>query len=422
MLGTVVRRQSLDHNMFRIFLARCFLSACQALGAVLIPIYLTVLGFSAVKLGMLFLAVTSASAILSTAVGIVSDRIGRKPFLVGIPLVVAVAGIILAFTTNPVVLFIVIPLSSFGRGFGAGAGSVTFYQPAEAAYVMGMSEPSKRNQLFARLTFASSLGSVIGNAVVGGMSAKHLHAGSVLTVMRPFFLISTGLSLMAALSVIKITEEPRDTTPVKRHIMPVRSSAILRRFIVSNGVTGLAIGVYAPFISYWFFKVYAAGPGEIGRLFAVANVVAGISSLGAGAVARRYGSVWTVFWLRLGQSVLFFAMVYAHHFLLAGVFYTIYVVGQRVGIALRQSYVVAMADPSERGAVVALSNLPSEVAQASMSPVAGWLIESSGLLAPFLVSASLQFLNGFLYLWMFLRHRPDDELAKPIETARVIDT
>jgi len=263
---------------------------------------------------------------------------------------------------------------------------------------------------------------VIGNAVVGGMSAKHLHASSVLGVVRPFFLISTVLSLMAALSVAGISEEPRDPTPIKRHIMPVRSAAILRRFIVSNGVTGLAIGIYAPFISYWFFKMYAVGPGEIGRLFAVANVVAGISSLGAGAVARRYGSVWTVFWLRVGQSALFFAMVYAHHFLLAGVFYIIYVVGQRVGIALRQSYVVAMADPSERGAVVAISNLPSEVTQASMSPLAGWLIEVSGLVAPFLISASLQLLNGFLYLWMFLRHKPDDEIPKPVEATRAINT
>ncbi len=408
--------------MSGIFLARCFLSACQALGAVIIPIYLTVLGFSAFKLGMLFLAVTSASAILSTAVGVASDRVGRKPFLVGIPLVVAVAGVILAFTTNPVVLFIVIPLSSFGRGFGAGAGSVTFYQPAEAAYVMGMSEPTRRNQLFARLTFASSLGSVVGNAIVGSMSARHLHASSALGVVRPFFLISTLLSVMAALAVARISEEPRVHPPIRRQIMPVRSAAILRRFIISNGVTGLAIGIYAPFISYWFFKMYAVGPGEIGRLFAVANIVAGISSLGAGAVARRYGSVWTVFWLRMGQSALFFAMVYAHHFLLAGLFYIIYVVGQRVGIALRQSYVVAMADPNERGAVVAISNLPSEVTQASMSPFAGWLIETSGLIAPFLVSASLQFLNGFLYLWMFLRHRPEDEIQKTPESTRAINT
>lgn len=422
MLDRVVRGRTIDHNMSGIFLARCLLSACQALGAVIIPIYLTVLGFSAVKLGLLFLAVTSASAVLSTAVGIISDRIGRKPFLVGIPLVVTAAGVILALTTNPIVLFVVIPLSSFGRGFGAGAGSVTYYQPAEAAYVMGMSKPDSRNQLFARLTFASSLGSVIGNAVVGGMSARHLHAATVLGVVRPYFLISSGLSLMAALSVLKITEEPRDAVPIERHILPVRSAAILRRFIVSNGVTGLAIGIYAPFISYWFFKMYAVGPGEIGRLFAIANVVAGVSSLGAGTIARRYGSVWTVFWLRIGQSALFFAMVYAHHFVLAGVFYTIYVVGQRVGIALRQSYVVAMADPSERGAVVAISNLPSEVTQASMSPLAGWLIETSGLIAPFVISASLQFLNGFLYLWMFLRHRPDDEIAKPIEVVRAIDT
>jgi len=417
-----MHRRSLDHNMLGIFIARCALSACQALGAVIIPIYLTVLGFSTLKLGMLFLAVTGASAILSTVVGIVSDRIGRKPFLVGIPLLVAIAGVVLAFTTNPFVLFVIIPLSSFGRGYGAGAGSVSFYQPAEAAYVMGMAEPSRRNHLFARLTFASSAGSVIGNTIVGGMSSRHLEASSVLGIVRPFFLVSTGLALVASFAVIRIAEEPRDEAAIHRHVLPVRSAAILRRFILSNGVTGLAIGVYAPFISYWFFRLYGVGPGEIGRLFAIANVVAGISSLGAGVIARRYGSVWTVFWLRIGQSALFFAMVYAHHFLLAGLFYTVYVVGQRVGIALRQSYVVAMADPNERGAVVAISNLPSEITQASMSPFAGWLIESSGLLAPFLLSASLQALNGFLYLWMFLHHRPDDEIANKTKVSHPIDT
>lgn len=417
MIKMATRPESLERGLTGVFIARTSLSACQALGAVIIPIYLTVIGFGALKLGLLFLTVTSASAVLSTAVGILSDRVGRKPFLVGIPLLLVISGIALAFTTNPIVLFIVIPLSSFGRGYGAGAGSVGFYQPAEAAYVVGVSAPAKRNQVFARLTFASSLGSVIGNAVVGGMSSQHLHASSALHVVRPFFLVAAGLALIASLAVVRIAEEPRGEAPSTRRVFPVRSAKMLGRFVLSNGVAGLAIGIYAPFLSYWFFKLYAVGPGEIGWLFAIANAVAGVSALGAGAIARRYGSVWTVFWLRVGQSILFVAMVYSHDFVLAGAIYVIYVVGQRVGIALRQSYVVAMADPNERGTVVAISSLPSEVTQASMSPFAGWLIETSGLLTPFLISAVLQLLNGGLYLWMFLRHKPEDEQEHSREVA-----
>jgi hypothetical protein len=45
---------------------------------------------------------------------------------------------------------------------------------------------------------------------------------------------------------------------------------------------------------------------------------------------------------------------------------------QRIGLPLRQSYSVGLADPAERGAVAALSNVPSQLAMPVSPLVTGY--------------------------------------------------
>ena len=80
----------MDRNLLLVLVARGFMSAARAVAGVVTALYLAAIGFSALELGLLFLGVTLTSAVMSTLIGLASDAIGRRAFLVTLPLLAAV--------------------------------------------------------------------------------------------------------------------------------------------------------------------------------------------------------------------------------------------------------------------------------------------------------------------------------------------
>lgn len=403
-----------SRNFALVTLARIFMSSARALGGVLVPIYVAMTGFSAIDLGALVVVVGLASAVMSSVTGIAADRFGRRPFMVAFPLLAAGAAVVFAFEHAAPILFAAAAAGSFGRGAGAGAGAVGPYLPAESAFVSESVPGANRNSAFGRLTFASSLG-----ALVGGMLATlapagaHLHGGAATSAFRLAFLVTAAMALVAGLVALGLSEpgvvgRSSEVGKRRRLRLPRRSRPLLYRLWVTNSVNGLGIGMFGPFVTYWFFRRFDAGAGEIGMLFAVINVVSAASTLCAAPLARRFGLVRTVSVARLGSALLLVPMVAMPSFAAAGGIYLLRMAVQRVNLPLRQSYVVGMADPSERASVAALSSLPSQLAMATSPLLAGYLFEEVSLSLPFDLSAVLQAANGALF-WVFFRHAPPAE-------------
>jgi MFS family permease len=387
------------------------MSASRALAAVVAPVYLAVIGFSALQLGELAMVVGLATAVLSTSIGFMSDRVGRKPFLVVVPLLATLAGIVFAFIRVPAAIFLAAAIGSFGRGSGAGAGMIGPYQPAEQALVAEVTPSARRNIVFGRLAFASSVGALLGGPLALLAGPTRLHGAAATEAFRLPFLVTAGLAAAAGLLAIALHEPAHPAAPGDRGRMPRfprRSMPLLARLWATNTVNGLAVGMFGPFVTYWFFRRYGVGPGQIGLLFGVINAATALSTLSAAGFARRWGLVRTVAVVRVLQGVLLVPMILAPSFVLAGGFYLLRMLVQRIGLPLRQSYVLAMADPEERAAVGALSNLPSQATNAIAPIFAGYLFDEVSLSLPFLLAAVLQVVNAGLY-WGFFRNMPPEE-------------
>ncbi|MGC8634914.1 MAG: MFS transporter [Candidatus Limnocylindrales bacterium] len=400
-----------DRTIPIVISARVLMSASRALAAVIAPVYLAVIGFSALQLGELAMVVGLATAVLSTSIGFMSDRVGRKPFLVAVPLLAMLAGIAFAFTRVPAVIFLAAAVGSFGRGSGAGAGMIGPYQPAEQALVAEVTPPARRNVVFGRLAFASSVGALLGGPLALLAGSTGLHGAAATEAFRLPFLVTAGLAAGAGLLAIALREPAHPAAPAGQGRMPRlprRSMPLLARLWATNSVNGLAVGMFGPFVTYWFFRRYGVGPGQIGLLFAVINGATALSTLSAAGFARRWGLVRTVAVVRVLQGILLVPMILAPSFVLAGAFYLLRMLVQRIGLPLRQSYVLAMADPGERAAVGALSNLPSQATNAIAPIFAGYLFDEVSLSLPFLIAAVLQLVNAGLY-WGFFRNMPPEE-------------
>lgn len=403
-----------DRNLGVILAARFSMSIARAIAGVVTSLYLAAEGFSGTEIGLLFLCVTLASATMSTGAGVLSDRFGRKAFLVVVPLLAAVAAGVYSVARAPAELFVFAALGSFGRGAGAGGGSVGPYQPAESAFVADHVPAAVRADAFGRLAFASSLGALAGGLLAGlAQPGPHLHAAAATAAYRPAFVAAGVLAAVAGLLAFGLREGP----PPRHHHephgdgrpamhFPRRSWPALWRFWVTNGVNGVGIGMLGPFVSYWLFRRYGAGPGLIGGLFAIINAGSLFSTLLAARVGRRMGTVRAIVAVRATTGLLLVPMVLAPTFWAAGGIYLVRMLAQRVGLPLRQSFVQDLAHPAERASVAALSNLPAQGTMAGSQVAAGYLFEEVSLAAPFEIAAAFQCLNAACYAILFAWRRP----------------
>src|SRR5579875_2751660 len=185
-----------------LLLARASMSAVRALIAVVAPIYLAQRGFSGTELGLLFTVVGLASAAQSALIGVAADRIGRKPFVVAVPLLTALAAVAFAFSGSRPLLFLAAAFGSFGRGAGAGAAQVGPYQPAEQALLAGLVKDRERPRLFSLVASASSLGSLVGAALAATPLGERGRGPLTTATYRPAFLAAAGLAALAGLLAV----------------------------------------------------------------------------------------------------------------------------------------------------------------------------------------------------------------------------
>ncbi len=395
------------------------MSVGRALAGVVTPIYLAVIGFGPVELSVYIMVVAGASALLSTGIGTFSDRVGRRVFLVVVPLFTGAAGSIFALTTSHPALFIAGALGSFGRGAGAGAGTIGPYQPAESAYVTERVTAQHRNAVFGRLTFASSVGAALGGLLALLVPSIHAHAKAPVDLFRAAFVAIAVVSILAGLVALALREDRRPwrAATTRRPQFPRRSRWLLYRLWVTNTLNGTAVGMFGPFLTYWFYRRFGVGPAAVGVLFTIINVATMASSLSAASWARRWGLVRTVSVVRVLQSLLIIPMVLAPNFVLAGSWFLVRMLVQRIGLPLRQSYVVGLADPDERASVTALSNLPSQIAT-SLSPLlTGYLFAEADLVVPFEIASVLQLANALTFWAFFHDHPPEEESIAPADVA-----
>ena len=292
----------LNSSLRWLFLVRALRSASQGFLAIVVPLYIALLGYDAMHLGVLFTAASIASVILTALTGLLSDRFGRKTFLILISLLTVGGGLAFALSTNFIVLLLAAAIGTIGRGGGAGTGGNwgPFY-PAEQALIAEHSSDFERTTVFGALSFVG-----VGAGAIGSLGAwlprllTTVTGASELIGYRVLFLLTAIFGLAMAAAVVPVSEAhpehhrsktSRASSPPIRLGLSSQSWRLVWRFMATNLIQGFGIGLLGPIIVYWFFRVYGAGAGQLANLFFLINLAAALPYLMAGRLAFRVGSV-----------------------------------------------------------------------------------------------------------------------------------
>lgn len=396
-------------------------------------IYLDALGWSASSIGLLLSAGGLLNAALSLPIGVASDRLGRKAFVMANEGVIAAAAAMAALTHDPAVLAAASLLGAFGRGQ---VGMVGPAGPAEQAWIAELIKPSQRGRIYSENSALGFVGMGLGSLLAGTVPFWAARFGEA-HAYRPFFVLVLVTSLINLALLARVgggvrgavrpdAEEAAGAAGPSRparhpgaapHSVRERryENSLLVRLAGVNAMNGLAIGLTAPLLAYWFYIKFGAGPAALGPVFAVTYFATGLASVLTGRLAERVGLVRSVVAVRMLAVGLLVVLPLAPAFWLAGAIHVLRSALNRGTQGTRQALTISLVSDERRGFASSLNAISMSLPNALGPVIAGVMLEAGQLALPFMIAALMQFAYGVLFGRLFERHERRQALRKAAE-------
>ncbi|WP_052307756.1 MFS transporter [Bacillus timonensis] len=384
----------------KLMLVNTIRSIGQGMMVVVLALYLDALGWSSVTIGTVLAAGGLLGVFLAPFIGVCSDRVGRKPFILFSELLTAGCALIGILSTNPALLFIAISLSGFGK---ADAGSASPFAPAEQAWLATFIQPSERGKMYSLNNALSFFGMATGAMLVGTMNIDEIVAG-IFSYQLAFY-ITFIFSLVTTSIILTIRDEtvPRSTRSLDKQsvvedkkIVKVENHAMLKLAGI-NVLNGIAIGLTGPMMAYWFSVKFGVSSAQIGSTLALTFFATGITSFFQARISHKYGTVQSIVMVRFIACLLLIFMPLLSSYALVSIIYILRTALNRGSQGAQQALSVSLTRGNRSGFASSI-NLLSMRLPISIGPyITGYFFGVGALALPFYIAAGLQ--GSFAYFY-----------------------
>lgn len=404
----------------RIILARTARSIGQGALVAAFTLYLHALNWNAPQIGAVLSGGLFIGAALTLWIGPLSDRLGRRQFLLGYELILVACAAVALFAQNPWLLAPAALLGGFGRGANGAAGP---FGPLEQSWLAHGTPPALRSQVF---SLNSTLG-MLGMALGAFLGAAPHWLGALMPLdwaYRSLFILPLLGSATGFFLLLQAEDAPTATRPeihppsasthpeaqdvADRQARHLRENALLWRLALVNALNGLGIGMVAPLMAYWYLVRYGHGPGSIGPAMAASFVFAAFGAQIASRLAQRFGAVRAVVGMRTMGLIMLLLTPLSPIFWVAAGFYALRATMNQGTMGVRQALTVSMTGADRRGLAATVNNVSIQIPRAIGPLIAGVLLHMGWLIAPFLVAATFQAAYLVLYQRFFKGIEPRD--------------
>lgn len=407
--------QRLPHNVRCLLSARAARSVGQGATVASFTLYLHALGFTGAAIGLVLMAGLAFGAVLTLIFGPLSDRVSRRRLLILYELSAAGAALAAIVSPNEAVLIAAATLAGFGRGASGAAGP---FSPVEQAWLAREVDGEPRRRALSHNATLGFLGMGVGAALVAVPPWLGL-AYTGLTSYRALFtlpllgsFVAIGLLASTRESIVAEKSPSGPDLHEQRRIKRDENRRI-RKLALTNAVNGIAIGIIAPLIAYWFLRRYAEGPAVIGPALAASFFLAMLGTVLAHWLSRRIGTVRAVTTMRIAGLILLIGIPFSPDFALAAGLYALRSVFNRGTAGARQTVAASLTRAERRGTAASVQTLSMQIPRAIGPVIGGWLIHRGDFTVPFLIAAALQGLYIVLYQRFFGSIDPATSAAPP---------
>jgi MFS family permease len=384
--------------------------ALRALGdgtiSVILAAYLTAVGLSDLRIGVVVTVTLLGSAALTLAVGLRAHAYPRRRLLRMVSTLMIATGVGFAAFTSFWPLAIVGLIGTLNPS----GGDVSVFLPTEQALLPATVGDDQRTALFAIYSLIGTLVAAVGAALAGVPEwiAGWLEISDVTALRWTFAAYALlGVVVLARYRNLSPAVE-RTGPPAPRALGP--SKRIVYRLAALFSLDAFGGGfVITALVVLWLQRRFGLSLAVSGVVFFWAGVLSAFSALVAVRIARRIGLVRTMVFTHLPANILLILTAFMPNASLAVACLLGRAALSQMDVPVRTSYVMAVVTPDERPAAASVTNVPRSLAAALPPIVAGWMLSHTTFGWPLIIGGSIKALYDLLLLVQFRGIRPPEE-------------
>jgi MFS family permease len=391
----------------RLLLTRALRGFADGAVSVLLPGYLSALGFSSFRIAAIIFATLTGSAALTLWIGFAANRIGRRHVLLAACALMFATGAGFTLITAFWPLFVV----AFVGTLNPSAGDVSLFLPVEQSALAETVETRDLTAIFSRYNVAGAFAGALG-ALASGLPALLVGRFNLdrAATLRLGFVAYSFIAIAAAL-VYRTLSLAVETAPTARAAAPLgKARKIVLHLSALFSLDSFGGGfVVQSLLALWLFRRFNMSIAAAGSFFFVAGLLGAASQLASSWFAARIGRINTMVFTHIPANVFLVIAALMPNLHLTLLFLLLRFALSSMDVPARQSFVMAVVPPEERAAAASVTNVPRSLATALAPLPSGALLDYSTFGWPLVCAGLLKITYDVLLLAQFRAVRPPDE-------------
>lgn len=365
--------------------------------AVLLPLYLVRLGFSATAVGILVAASLLGSALATMAVGAFGGRFDPGRLLIGAAILMASTGFALAISNSFAILLII----AFIGTVNPSGGSASPFVPIEHALIARIAPGEQRTRAFARYSFVGALAGAAGALTTAATDLlQRLGVSEFAAFQTMFAAYALAGTLAAMLYALMPAIAPSTAAATTQALGPSRR--VVYRLAALFSLDAFAGGfAVQSLLALWLFEKFDLSVAAAGVFFFWSGVLSAFSFPVAARLSERFGLINTMVYTHIPSSLCLIGAALAPSLWATLALLLVRAALSQMDVPTRSSYVMAVVTEPERTAAASFTSVPRSLA-ASFSPaIAGVLFGAAGGALPLVICGSLKIVYDLMLLRQF---------------------
>ncbi|KAJ7205244.1 MFS transporter [Mycena pura] len=421
---------SSPRDVYLIILQRGIRLLVYGQSAIVLTAFLKELAFTEFQMGLFMTLTLLGDAAGSLVLTIYADRLGRAKVLFAGSLLMVASGLVFASSQTYAVLL----LAAMVGVITPSGNEIGPFRPIEESILAQLANSDDRSTIFAWHFTLSGLALALGN-LSGGWLTRVLqqHFGwTPMSAYRGMFVLysmagllnsALAMALSAQVEIQRksrssgeeedglfnmgeeeeeeeVVEEAKERTALGLSPETKKKVWLLSAlFGVDNFSGGL---VPVTIIVYFFTNKFHIDEGTLGNTFFITSLVAAISNIVAGALARRFGNVKTMAFTHLPSAILLALVPLPSNFQFARAILIAVFCTTKMDIAPRTAFLASYVSAEERTAVMGIINVVKIFSQSLGPTVTGLLATHGKIWLSFVIAGVLQAAYDLAMLYFFL--------------------
>jgi MFS family permease len=400
-----VETVKMRRDTFYLYAARAARGFGDGFAVIILPAYLSEIGFSPFQIGLVAAAALLGSAGMTMAVGVLARHHDLRRLLLFSALAMMLTGLALPmFQAFALVLLIV-----FLGTMNPSTGDIGMFVPLEHAMLAHGAADQDRTRIFAHYSLIGAIATAIGALAAATPDGLILLGVDNVGALRAMFYLYAGLGLVSVALYQRLPRtETHDTAPRATALGP--SKGIVYKLAALFSLDAFAGGfAVQSLVALWLFERFDLSLAQASLFFFWSNVLTAFSYPVAVRLAKRFGLVNTMVFTHIPSSACLIVAALSSNLAVVLTLLLVRSALSQMDVPTRTSYVMAVVTPAERPAAASVTAVPRSLASSISPAFAGALLAMpfSGL--PLVICGVLKIVYDVSLLVTFRHIKPPEE-------------